>query len=162
MHMCTYSPPPSIYTVCPASAQDLPRIPGPSLRKKKLEIFKAMGRVGSLRSQKYVQTFSKNALKIVPKCSPKPPQIDPQTLQNGSPNRIRKKTPILMPKGLPNGAPRAPQRLPFGVIFRTIFWTIFGKAPGTLPDRLRADSGTILAPFWLHFWSNLGSRIEEG
>ena len=113
-------------SICPRFAEDS----WPQPTEKKLEIFKAMGRVGSLRSQKYVQTFSKNTLKIVPKCSPKPPKIDPQTLQNGSPNRIRKKTPILMPKGLPNGAPRAPQRLPFGVIFRTIFWTT--PEPGEL------------------------------
>ena len=64
-------------------------------------------------------------------------------------------------RGLPVG--KMSTRMPsLGIIFQVIFWTIFKKAPGTLPDRLRADSGTILDRFWFHFWSHFGTRIDEG
>ena len=50
----------------------------------------------------------------------------------------------------------------FGVLRSRAFWVSFARAAKSGFGAAWGASGAVSAPFWLHFWSHVGSRIEEG
>ena len=116
----------------------------------KQKLFQNSSKMHPKTSQNSLQNRQKSTLKsikIVPRTPPK--TRSPKSHENDT---------KMFPKRRPKGGPKGSQKSTISIHFLHNFL----EGSRNPPKHLRADSGAILAPFWLHFWSHLGSRIEEG